>query len=124
LYLPKAWAEDADRRAKAGVPEDIAFKTKPEIALDQIRWACASGLPGDMALLDAGYGHDGKLRAGITELGKCYVAGIQPQTLVWKPGTRPGQAPRKGRRGDLGQGPRPWTAGESMAHDQMARRHQ
>jgi SRSO17 transposase len=51
-----------------------------------------------MALLDAGYGHDGKLRAGITELGKCYVAGIQPQTLVWKPGTRPGQAPRKGRR--------------------------
>ena len=98
LYLPKAWAEDADRRAKAGVPEDIAFKTKPEIALDQIRWACASGLPGDMALLDAGYGHDGKLRAGITELGKCYVAGIQPQTLVWKPGTRPGQAPRKGRR--------------------------
>ena len=98
LYLPKAWAEDADRRAKAGVPEDIAFKTKPEIALDQIRWACASGLPGDMALLDAGYGHDGKLRAGITELGKCYVAGIQPQTLVWKPGRRPGQAPRKGRR--------------------------
>jgi DDE superfamily endonuclease len=41
LYLPKAWAEDADRRAKAGVPEDIAFKTKPEIALDQlpILWA-------------------------------------------------------------------------------------
>jgi SRSO17 transposase len=98
LYLPKAWAEDAARRAKAHVPEDIVFQTKPEIALDQIRWACTSGLPGDLVVLDAGYGHDSKLRAGITELGKRYVAGIQPQTLVWKPGTRPGRAPKKGRR--------------------------
>ena len=98
LYLPKAWAEDADRRDKAGVPEDVVFKTKPEIALEQIRWACESGLPGNMALLDAGYGHDSKLRAGITELGKRYVGGIQPQTLVWKPGVRRGRAPKKGRR--------------------------
>ena len=51
-----------------------------------------------MALLDAGYGHDSKLRRGITELGKRYVAGIQPQTLVWAPGTRPSRAPKKGRR--------------------------
>ena len=98
LYLPKAWAEDDDRRAKAGVPEEIGFKTKPQIALEQIRWACEVGLPGDMALVDAGYGNDSKLRAGITELGKRYVAGIQPQTLVWKPGKRPGRAPKKGHR--------------------------
>src|SRR5216684_1948108 len=57
LYLPKAWAEDDARRCKAKVPEDIAFKTKPEIALDQIRWAHEIGLPGRMVLLDAGYGH-------------------------------------------------------------------
>src|SRR5580693_1044356 len=98
LYLPKAWAEDDARRRKAGVPEEITFKTKPEIALEQIRWACEIGLPGNMALLDAGYGHDSKLRDGITELGKRYVAGIQPQTLVWAPGARPGRAPKKGRR--------------------------
>src|ERR1700734_3888923 len=54
LYLPKAWAEDARRRHEARVPEDITFKTKPEIALDQIRWACATGLPGTMVLFDAG----------------------------------------------------------------------
>src|SRR5260370_4768758 len=98
LYLPKCWAEDDIRRRKAKVPEDIEFKTKPEIALEQIRWACKVGLPGKMVLVDAGYGHDSKLRAGITELGRTYVAGIQPQTLVWKPGVRPGRAPKKGRR--------------------------
>jgi SRSO17 transposase len=47
-----------------------------------------------MVLIDAGYGHDSKLRAGITELGKVYVAGIQSQTLV----SKPGWAPKKGRR--------------------------
>jgi SRSO17 transposase len=98
LYLPNAWAEDDDRRAKAGVPEAITFKTKPQIALEQIRWPCEVGLPGSMALVDAGYGHDSKLRAGITELGKRYVAGIQPQMLVWKPGKRPGRTPKKGQR--------------------------
>jgi len=98
LYLPKVWAEDGNRRGKAGVPEDVAFKTKPEIALEQMRWACEAGLPGSLVLVDAGYGHDSKLRTGITELGKRYVAGIQPQTLVWKPGTRRDRAPKKGRR--------------------------
>jgi SRSO17 transposase len=98
LYLPKDWAGDESRRHKAGVPEEISFKTKPEIALEQMRWACEVGLPGDLAVLDAGFGHDAKLRAGITELGKVYVAGIQPQTLVWPPGTRRGRAPKKGRR--------------------------
>jgi SRSO17 transposase len=98
LYLPKDWAADERRRGKTRVPEEISFKTKPEIALEQIRWACEMGLPGDLALVDAGYGHDSKLRTGITELGKVYVAGIQPQTLVWAPGRQRGPAPKKGRR--------------------------
>jgi SRSO17 transposase len=98
LYLPKDWVDDRSRRHKAGVPEEIGFKTKLQIALDHIRWACATGLPGDLVVLDAGYGHDAKLRTGITELGKVYVAGIQSQTLVWAPGTRHSGAPKKGRR--------------------------
>jgi SRSO17 transposase len=98
LYLPKEWAEDEVRRRQAGVPVEISFKTKPEIALEQIGWACEAGLPGDVVLLDTGYGHDSKLRTGITELGRRYVAGIQSQTLAWKPGTRPGRTPKKGRR--------------------------
>src|SRR3974390_369443 len=97
LYLPKDWAKDRARRRKVRVPEEITFKTKPEIALEQIRWACESGLPRGTALLDAGYGHDSKLRRGITELGLSYVAGIQSQTLVWAPSTRPGRPPKQGR---------------------------
>ena len=42
LYLPEAWANDPARRAKAGVPDDIAFQTKPQIALAQIRAALLS----------------------------------------------------------------------------------
>ena len=103
LYLPQEWIGDAARRAKAGVPEDIGFKTKPQIALDLIRWACAAGLPLGVGLLDAGYGVDATLRMGLSELGLAYVAGVLPSTLAWKPGTRPepGEgAPKKGRRGD------------------------
>jgi SRSO17 transposase len=98
LYLPKEWVDDRSRRREARVPEEISFKTKLEIALEQLRWACEAGLPRGTALLDAGYGHDSKLRRGITELGLPYVAGIQSQTLVWMPGTRPGRTPKKGRR--------------------------
>jgi SRSO17 transposase len=89
LYLPKAWAEDGARRDEAGVPLDIGFKTKPEIALEQIRWACAAGLPRGVALMDVAYGNDSRLRTGMTALGLTYVAGIQPNTLMWPSGAGP-----------------------------------
>jgi SRSO17 transposase len=89
LYLPKEWAQDRARRRKAGVPKEIRFKTKPRIALEQLRWACAAGLPRGVVLMDAGYGADTDLRTSITTLGLSYVAGIMPQTSVWAPGTRP-----------------------------------
>jgi SRSO17 transposase len=98
LYLPKDWTENRKRRRKAGLPPELGFKTKPEIALAQIRWACEAGLPRGTVLLDTGYGHDSKLRTGITGQGLAYVAGIQSQSLVWMPGTRPGRTPKKGRR--------------------------
>lgn len=103
LYLPKEWIDDAARRAKAGVPEQIVFKTKPEIALDQIRWACEAGLPRGVVLVDAGYGVDARLRMAVSDLDLTYVAGVLPNTLAWKPGKPPqlGEgAPKKGRRGD------------------------
>jgi SRSO17 transposase len=89
LYLPEAWTKDRARRKKAGVPKEIKFKTKLQIALDQIRWACESGLPRGVALMDAAYGRDSQLRAGMTELGVPYVVGIVSDTLMWRPGSGP-----------------------------------
>ena len=89
LYLPQDWADDGDRRRKAGVPADICFQTKHEIALDQVRWACEAGLPRGVVLMDAGYGNNSKLRAGISALELSYVAGILSNVTVWPRGTGP-----------------------------------
>src|SRR5436189_149605 len=63
LYLPKEWAEDRARRDRAGVPENIRFKTKQQIALELIQRAHASGLPLGVLLMDLDYGRDSRLRA-------------------------------------------------------------
>jgi SRSO17 transposase len=89
LYLPEAWANDPARRRKAGVPEDIVFQTKPQIALAQIRAALLAGVPSAVVLADAGYGVDTGFRDGITELGLRYVVGIQSSTTLWPPGQAP-----------------------------------
>src|SRR3954453_23694115 len=86
LYLPQEWTKDRARRKKAGVPKQTKFKTKPEIALEQIRWACKAGLPRGVALMDAAYGRDARLRLGMTELGMPYVVGLVPTILMWAPG--------------------------------------
>jgi SRSO17 transposase len=88
LYLPREWAEDTARRRKARVPDEIEFKTKPEIALEQIRAAREAGVPVGVVLIDSGYGANTDLRTGISELALVYVAGILPQTKVWATLTR------------------------------------
>jgi SRSO17 transposase len=71
-----------------GIPQDIRFRTKPQIAFEQIRAACEAGLPRGAALMDCGYGKDTGLRTRLTELGLPDVAGILPQTKVWSEGQR------------------------------------
>jgi SRSO17 transposase len=89
LYLPQAWTQDKERRKAAGIPEEIGFQTKPEIALDQIRAAVARQIPLAPVLADPAYGNDTGLRDGITTLGLLYVLGIQSSLSVWKPGQAP-----------------------------------
>jgi SRSO17 transposase len=93
LYLPEDWAADLERRHKAKVPQTIAFHTKPQIALAQIKAARAAGLPEGVVLMDAGYGNDPELRTQLTALGLRSVAGSGPKTAVWPPGTGPLPAP-------------------------------
>jgi SRSO17 transposase len=89
LYLPDAWAEDPERRAKAGVPEEVGFETKTAIALGQIRRALEDGVPRGIVLGDAGYGDETDFRVGVDDLDLPYVLGIRGATSVWPPGQAP-----------------------------------
>jgi SRSO17 transposase len=74
---------------KTKIPAEIAFRTKPQIALEQIGTAMAQGVAPGVVLADAGYGHDGNFRAGLTALGLTYVVGVLSNLSVWRPGEGP-----------------------------------
>src|SRR6187402_2969017 len=89
LYLPEDWAGDPARRTKAGVPTELGFRTKPEIALMQIRRALEDGVPPGVILGDAGYGIDTGFRTALSELALVYVLGVQSSLGIWPPGCGP-----------------------------------
>ena len=98
LFLPEAWANDALRRAKAGVSAAVAFACKTAIALGQLRQALADGVPVGIVLGDPAYGDETAFRVGVAALGLCYVLGVRSGTSAWPPGTRPlPPAPWSGR---------------------------
>lgn len=86
--MPKAWAADADRRARAGIPEDVEFATKPELAQQMITDAldaqvCASWVAGDEV-----YGADSGLRATCRDRGIGYVLAVARNHHVVTAGQR------------------------------------
>jgi len=82
LYLLEAWANDVQRLRQAGVPEQILFQTKQQIAVLQIKQALKDEVPRGVVLADAGYGVDTQFRAALTELALRYVAGVQASLSV------------------------------------------
>ena len=99
LYLPEQWASDRRRRRQAGVPEEVSFLTKPDLALLQITAAVEQGVPGGVVLADAAYGNDHKFRNGLEALGLQYVLGVQSTTTVWPEGSGPLAPPAYRGRG-------------------------
>lgn len=89
LYLPLEWARDKVRRKKAGVPADVKFATKTEIALRQLEKLLSEGAPKHCVLADAGYGVDQRFRQRLIEMGLPYVVGIKSSVVVWPPGLEP-----------------------------------
>ena len=67
----------------------MKFRTKPEIALEQIRAALMAGVARGVVLTDAAYGSDGAFRAGVTAMGLTYAVGVQSTISVWPPGMEP-----------------------------------
>jgi SRSO17 transposase len=89
LYLPEDWAADKARRQQAGVPEDVRFATKTQIALAQLRTLLAEGAPRHCVLADAAYGVDTAFRQALSDMGLLYAVGVTSAVVVWPPGVEP-----------------------------------
>jgi SRSO17 transposase len=96
LYLTDEWAGDDERRAKAGVPKDVVFRKKGELALDLIDAAIGWGLPQKIVLADAGYGDSGDFRRELAERGLHYLVAVTGTANVWPPGSAPSLPKYKG----------------------------
>jgi SRSO17 transposase len=83
LYLPKEWAEAADRRRAAGVPESVRFATKIVLAKRMVERALDAGVPAAWVTGDAVYGSDYGFRKAIEDRGLGYVLGVRTDQAVW-----------------------------------------
>lgn len=101
LYLPQEWTKDKARRTQAGVPKEIRFSTKGEIAWSQIDAQLSAGVPRGIVLMDAGYGDEAALRDRLSAHALPYAVGIRPQTAVWWGPHQPAPTPVK--HGKLGR---------------------
>ena len=77
LYLPEAWAGDGERRAKAGIPESVAFATKPALARELVAAALDAGARCAFVLADALYGSDSQLRRMLEQRAQPYVLAVR-----------------------------------------------
>ncbi len=89
LYLPEDWSKDLLRRHAAGVPDEVHFATKAQIALAQLRQLLGEGAPHHCVLADAGYGVDNAFRQALSDMGLLYAVGVTSAVSVWPPGVEP-----------------------------------
>jgi SRSO17 transposase len=88
LYLPKTWAEDAGRREGAGVPDEISFATKGELAQAMLAQAFAAEVPAAWVTGDEVYGNDGRLRRWLETEQRSYVLAVACSHAVWDNGVQ------------------------------------
>jgi SRSO17 transposase len=83
LYLPKEWAEDPARRKAAGIPQEVGFATKPELARRMIARAIAAEVPFAWVLGDEVYGSDRRLRIDLEQQERPFVLAIRSNEKLW-----------------------------------------
>lgn len=98
LYLPKEWANDAERRAAAGVPADVPFRTKPELARAMLERAFQAGVPAAWVTGDEVYGRDRRLRVWLEQQEWPFVLAVAANEPLW---ALTGQGPRHVGAADL-----------------------
>jgi SRSO17 transposase len=106
LYLPREWVEDAERRAAAGVPDTVAFHTKPQLAQSMIERALDAGVPARWVVADEVYGSDSKFRRALEERAQAYVVAVKSneKPTTWPPYGPPGQVAVAQLRAELEPG--------------------
>lgn len=83
LFLPESWAADTRRRRRAAVPENVVYRPKWQIALDEIRRVKEQGVQFGDVLADAGYGACAAFRHELTSMGLTWAVGISPEQRVY-----------------------------------------
>lgn len=99
LYLPEEWCSDRERRARAKIPEAVAFKTKPELGVELVERAAGWEVPAAPVLGDCAYGDNSELRERLHAAGLEYVLAVAAETAVFAPGTAFAVPERKGATG-------------------------
>ena len=122
LYLPKSWADDRDRCREAGVPDDVQFAAKTELARVMLGRALDAGVPAAWVTADEAYGRDGKFRDWLEQRRIGYVVAVASnQAIPGSAGTSradvlaahaPDQAWKRRSCGNGAKGPRmfDWAA--------------
>lgn len=100
LYLPESWIEDRERCRSVGIPDEVGFLRKWEIALAQIDAALSWDVRKHVVLADAGYGDAAEFRDGLDARELRYLVAVQGGHKVWPPGSQPRPPAREpGKRG-------------------------
>ena len=97
LYLPEQWVNDLGRRKEAGIPAEITFRTKPDLALDLIDEVKEWGLQGRLVLADSAYGDIFEFRQGLRSRELDYVVQVSGDLMAWIKDPHPAHLPTKGR---------------------------
>jgi SRSO17 transposase len=102
LYLPKEWTDDRPRAARVGVPAEVVFQTKWQLALGLMDRVLTWGVsPPEVVVVDAGYGNITEFRQGLAERGLCWVAEVESTLVAW---TRPQRRQQPARQaGQMGR---------------------
>ena len=101
LYLPQVWAEDGERGQEAGVPEEVRFQTKPQLARKMLERTVESGVPFSWATGDEVYGSDRNLPLWLEGAGIPHVLAIKSNEKLW---ALTGKGPQQVRADQLAAG--------------------
>src|SRR5215213_627034 len=119
LYLPESWTKDRKRRERAHVPEEVHFRSKPQIALSVVDLSGEWGVPFEVVVADSGYGKYPMFLEGLENRKLPYVCGVEstfgvrlPEEVVAAKET--GAAPYKGRGRPPKERPAPLYTAEEV----------